>query len=349
MKKVLLIEDDMVLRENTAELLELSNYHVITAPDGKKGVKAAMELVPDIVVCDIMMPEMDGYGVLQQLSTENRTKHIPFIFLSAKTERKEVRLGMDLGADDYLTKPFEESELVSAIESRLAKVEILKEEHLLTESKQAKKETICNLNQLKNFFFDHGNYFTFEEGETIYAQGNHIKHIFLIEKGIVKNFRIDEFGRELITSIAKDDDFFGFVSFTSNALYRETAVALNKVTAYGLNVSVLAKILAENHQVALEWVEFLSEDLSALKEQLLQMAYATARKKTACSILQFVNKLKHREREGIKISRQDLARVAGIATESLIRALSDFKKEGLITMEGRNIKVLDLSGLQKVK
>ncbi len=129
MKKVLLIEDDAALRENTAELLELNNYEVFTAPNGKIGIEKTKEVLPDVVVCDIMMPEIDGYGVLQDLSTDNRTMHIPFIFLSAKTEHKEIRRGMDLGADDYLTKPFEEEELVSAIESRLAKAEILVKLH----------------------------------------------------------------------------------------------------------------------------------------------------------------------------------------------------------------------------
>jgi DNA-binding response OmpR family regulator len=115
MNKVLLIEDDIVLRENTAELLELSNYIVITAPNGKTGLEMAKKSLPDIVVCDIMMPQLDGYGVLEALAKNKETKHIPFIFLSAKTERTDVRKGMDLGADDYITKPFEEHELISAI------------------------------------------------------------------------------------------------------------------------------------------------------------------------------------------------------------------------------------------
>ena len=118
MKKILLIEDDTVLRENTAELLELSNYTVTTAPNGRVGLNIAKRDIPDILVCDIMMPELDGYDVLKALSKNEKTKHIPFIFLSAKTERRDVRKGMDLGADDYITKPFSEAELINAIKSR---------------------------------------------------------------------------------------------------------------------------------------------------------------------------------------------------------------------------------------
>ena len=127
MKKVLLVEDDTVLRESTAELLELSNYQVFTAPNGIIGVQIALEEKPDVVVCDIMMPGMDGYAVLKALSENELTRSIPFIFLSAKTERRDVRKGMELGADDYLTKPFEEAELIGAIESRIAKMAILRD------------------------------------------------------------------------------------------------------------------------------------------------------------------------------------------------------------------------------
>ena len=121
LKTILLIEDDTVLRENTAELLELDGYKVLTAPNGKRGITEALREVPDLIICDIMMPEIDGYGVLEALSDHHKTQHIPFIFLSAKTEHKEVRMGMDMGADDYLTKPCDDDELLSAIKSRLAK------------------------------------------------------------------------------------------------------------------------------------------------------------------------------------------------------------------------------------
>ena len=126
MKKILLVEDDTSLRENVAELLELSGYNVCSASNGKIAVDMAEKEQPDLVLCDIMMPEMDGYGVLEELSSNETTRDIPFIFVSAKTEREDVRRGMNLGADDYLTKPFEEEELLSAIECRLEKAEQMK-------------------------------------------------------------------------------------------------------------------------------------------------------------------------------------------------------------------------------
>lgn len=115
MKKILLVEDDTSLRENVAELLELSGFNVCSASNGRIAVDMAKKELPDLVLCDIMMPELDGYGVLEELSSDKSTRHIPFIFVSAKTEKQDVRRGMNLGADDYLTKPFEEEELLSPL------------------------------------------------------------------------------------------------------------------------------------------------------------------------------------------------------------------------------------------
>src|SRR5690349_13658301 len=126
MKKILLIEDNNEVRENTQEILTLANYEVITAPNGKVGVELAQREKPDLIICDIMMPELDGYGVLHILGKNPETATIPFIFLTAKTEKNDFRKGMSLGADDYLTKPFDDTELLNAIETRLRKSDLLK-------------------------------------------------------------------------------------------------------------------------------------------------------------------------------------------------------------------------------
>lgn len=126
MKTILLIEDDADMRENTAEILELANYRVIKAENGRRGVEEARLHIPDLVLCDIMMPELDGYGVLHMLGRDPATAELPFIFLSAKAERVDVRKGMELGADDYLTKPYEEGELLNAVEGRLRRSDLFR-------------------------------------------------------------------------------------------------------------------------------------------------------------------------------------------------------------------------------
>lgn len=110
-QKILIIEDNADVRENLREILTLSGYEAHVAANGKEGVEAALRTPPDLILCDIMMPELDGYGVLRILSKQATTSSIPFVFLTARTELGDMRRGMTLGADDYITKPFHLSEL----------------------------------------------------------------------------------------------------------------------------------------------------------------------------------------------------------------------------------------------
>jgi DNA-binding response OmpR family regulator len=350
MKTILIIEDDTALRENTAELLELSGYKMLTASNGRIGIDVAKSKKPDIVVCDIMMPEVDGYGVLESLSKDPMTMHIPFIFLSAKTEHTEIRKGMDMGADDYLTKPFEEEELISAIESRLAKSQILSKikgnkEELAVEPFE---DHLRNLNELKNFFDDNGEISNYKKNDLIYKEHGRSNTIYLILKGVVKSHKMDESGKELITALYKPDDFFGFTSFVDNIPYQESTTAMDDVELAGISKNDLKEILEKSNRVSLELMNLLTDNLIEIKEQLLQMAYSSVRRKTAQTILQFAQILNKKPEDSIKISRYDLANVAGIATESLIRTLSGFKKDGFIEIEGRNIRILNLQGLSDI-
>jgi len=348
MRKILLIEDDKALRENTAELLELSDFEVLTASNGKIGLKKAINNLPDIIICDIMMPELDGYGVLEALAKKNVTKYIPFIFLSAKTEHKDVRKGMDMGADDYITKPFNEEELISAIESRLAKVSILRDLRDKHDNSINILDKIQSLNELQTFFDNNGKEFTYDSGDIVYRERQNSNYIYLIRKGVVKCYKLNEQGKELITKLYKEDDFFGYTSFTHNIPYQETATAVKDVELVGISKNTLKEILESNHKVSIELIDLLSKDLTEVKKQLLQMAYSTVIKKTAATILKFAEKLNRKPEDPIKISRSDLASVAGIATETLIRTMTDFKKQGIIEIEGRNIKILDLRKLQDI-
>ncbi len=128
MKKILVIEDDESIRENTVELLEDEGYDVTSAANGLLGIECARKSTPDLIISDVMMPEMDGYGVLKTLRSERATATTPFIFLSAKADKVDFRTGMELGADDYLTKPFTQEDLLQAITLRLSKQTLVHEE-----------------------------------------------------------------------------------------------------------------------------------------------------------------------------------------------------------------------------
>ncbi len=119
MKKILVIEDEPEMRRNLTTILRLEKFHPLPAENGRIGVELAKKERPDLILCDVMMPELDGYGVIAALRAAAQTVTIPFIFLTAKGEKPDIRAGMNLGADDYLTKPVAKADLLAAIRSRL--------------------------------------------------------------------------------------------------------------------------------------------------------------------------------------------------------------------------------------
>ncbi|OGU62695.1 MAG: hypothetical protein A2X60_18210 [Ignavibacteria bacterium GWF2_35_20] len=169
MKKILIIEDDSNVRGNIAALLEEENFAVAIADNGKTGIEKAKEFLPDLIICDVLMPVASGYEVLQELAKSKNTRSIPFIFLTAKVERSDIRLGMELGADDYLFKPFKLEELLNAINSRLSKHEIIIADHV---------EETSGAHQLKNkkYEIDEKMFLTVN-GKPLFVGINEIKYI----------------------------------------------------------------------------------------------------------------------------------------------------------------------------
>ncbi|HWB63712.1 MAG TPA: response regulator, partial [Chitinophagales bacterium] len=200
MKKVLVIEDNGAVRENIEEILDLAGYKVTCAENGKKGVDMALKEKPDLIICDIMMPELDGYGVLHMLSKNSETSAIPFIFLTAKAERSDLRRGMEMGADDYITKPFDDIELLNAIETRLKKSEMLKTEYASSIDgindflKEAKSTGKINLTD-----GDH-EIQTVKKKQMLYTQGHRPVALYFVSKGKIKTFKMNDDGKELITA-----------------------------------------------------------------------------------------------------------------------------------------------------
>jgi two-component system, sensor histidine kinase and response regulator len=127
MKKILIIEDELLLREGISEILTYEGFKVFEAENGEKGLLAVAQYAPDLILCDIMMPVMDGYEVLNHLRKDDTTKLIPFIFMTALTEKSDQRLGMELGSDDYITKPYTRGELLNAVKTRLTRSDDIKE------------------------------------------------------------------------------------------------------------------------------------------------------------------------------------------------------------------------------
>jgi DNA-binding LytR/AlgR family response regulator len=126
MIKILIIEDDIYIRENFSEIFSGDGYDVYSASGGGEGIKLAESILPDLILCDIMMPDLNGYQVREKVSLNRKTSQIPFIFLTAKSEINDIRMGLSLGADDYITKPVSAKDLLKSVQNRLKRISELK-------------------------------------------------------------------------------------------------------------------------------------------------------------------------------------------------------------------------------
>ena len=348
MKKILLIEDNDNIRNNTAEILELSNYKVIVAENGKIGVEKAMEHTPDLIICDIMMPVLDGYGVLHAIHKNDAIKNTPFIFLTAKTERSAFRKGMDLGADDYITKPFSGTDLLNAVDSRLKKLDLLKQELSPgLEGLQYLMQASIGKNVLQSLTEDR-NINKYKKKQTVYSEGNHPNSLYYVLKGKVKAYRSNEDGKELVTDLFSPGDFLGYVSLLEGIVYKDTAAALEETELAVIPKEDFEELVNNNKEVAQKFIRLLANNVSLKENQLLGLAYNSLRKKVGEALILLQKKYKQTKQEEfvIDISRESLATIAGTATESLIRTLSDFRSEKLIDIKDGSISIINQEKLE---
>ncbi|MEO9964151.1 MAG: response regulator [Reichenbachiella sp.] len=345
MKKILLIEDNPEVRENTREILELEGYTVLIAEDGKTGVKLAQKNLPDLIVCDIMMSGLDGYGVLHILNKNPLTSVIPFIFLTAKADRIDIRKGMGLGADDYLTKPFDSNELLTAIETRLNRHNEASQEEFYIKDldpSDQNKRAIASLNAIAA----EGRIQHFRAGEGIYWEGDEASALILVNSGKIKTYKTNQEKKKLITGIYCSGKYIGFNALITNSNYSESAVALEDSELYFISRHKFFKLLYENRDVANKFIRIISNNLKEKEEQMLHLAYNSVKQRAAEALVSLQKKSK--KCGEIFISREDLANMVGTAPESVIRALSDFREARLINVSPHHIDVFNLKELKKI-
>jgi len=346
MTTILVIEDHEDIRENIQEILTLAGYRVFTAPNGKEGIELALKTPPDLVLSDIMMPESDGYDVLQALQQNEATCGVPFIFITAKTERPDIRKGMELGADDYLTKPFDDVELLNAVTGRLKRRERQREYYskALSELNQlvakdqgldAFRQTISELEPEK-----------YKKKEVIYEEGDRIKGFYLILSGRVKTTRLTEEGRDIVTGIYGTDDFPGINMLFSEGHFTDTATAIEESELVFFPKTHCEDLVSKYPDLAGRFIRILANEVQAREEHLLQIAYRTVRQRIAEALLRYAKQ--RGEGEGIAASRSDLAAMSGTAPETVSRTLTDFADEGLVEKKGNLLFLKNRRGLERV-
>ena len=347
MEKILLIEDNEALRENTADILTLANFEVITAENGKIGIEMARIHQPNLIVCDIMMPVLDGFGVFQILHKVPELQHIPFIFLSAKSERSDLRKGMEMGADDYITKPFTDAELINAIHTRLEKVK--HNRTLAVKGIEGWYQILTDLGKKDEMHIalEQHDIVEYKKKQIIYAEGQHPNKLYYIESGKVKIYKTSESGKEFITSLLSAGDFFGHIPLLENKTYVEFAETIEESKIRNIPKREFEDLLTQHQEIALKVIKLLANNIAEKEDQLVALAYHSLRKRVADALLALKKKY---EQPGeavfsIAIAREDLANIAGTATESLIRTLSDFKSENLISIKEGKITLLEVKKL----
>jgi len=344
MKKILIIEDNLDVRENLAEILILSGYESVTAENGKVGVAKALETPPDLILCDIMMPELDGYGVLHILSRQAATADVPFLFLTAKAEKEDFRRGMSLGADDYITKPFDDTTLLQTIESRLQKSERLRAasshdggslERFIDEARAM--EAIKHLSENREVRH-------YKKKDSIFKEGDNPRWLYFVESGKVKVYKTSDDGRELIVKVAQQGDFLGFLALFKEDSYPESAAALEDCSIKLVPKQDFAALVFGNRDVNARFIKMLANHIAEREQQLIELAYNSVRKRVATALAQ----LSDQSGPVIHLLREDLASLAGTAKETLIRTLTDFKNEGLLEIKDGVVTVVKGAKLREI-
>ena len=348
-RSVLIIDDHDDIRENTAEILDLAGYKTFTAENGKKGVDMAIKEKPSIIVCDIMMPELDGYGVLHLVRKNAATENIPFIFLTAKTERSDFRKGMEMGADDYITKPFDDIELLNAIEIRLKKADILDNKY--ASSPQGVSQFIKDIKDsgIIKQLADQYDTDSYHKKQSLYQEGRRPKTLYYLSKGKVKAFKAHPDGKEYITDLFSTGDFMGYSALIEDRNYDDTAEVLEEAEIMQIPREDFLQMINNDISIAAKFIRIITHNVKEKEERLLNLAYSSLRKRVAKALTDIHEKfnLEH-EKKTIEISREDIAQYVGTATESLIRTLSDFKAEKLISITNGKILITDIEKLKNL-
>ncbi len=343
--KILVIEDNFDVRENLVEILELAGYDVVEAENGIEGVRKAKQYRPDLILCDVMMPELDGYGVLRILGRNPDTSDIPLVFLTAKAEKSDFRKGMNLGAVDYITKPFDDVELLDAIQVRMEKSKKISHsfdgtlQGLNTFVNEAKgkeaMEALKGDNEIRKY----------KRKDIVYSEGDFGRYLYFIVSGKVKIFKTNDWGKEYIIDVLDEGSFFGYSDLIREASRQESVAAIEAAELCLIPKEDFFTLLYSNRDFSAAFIKMLVHDNASTEGQLLGLAYDSIRKRVANALLRLDDRF---QEEGISIMRDDLAAMIGTAKETAIRTLTDFKGEGLIEIESGRIKILNRKKLEQL-
>jgi CheY-like chemotaxis protein len=335
MAKLLIIEDHFEVRENLEEMLDLNGYDIKTASNGEEGIEVAEAWLPDLILCDIMMPGIDGYGVLSHLSRYPKTAGIPFIFLTAKADKRDIRRGMLMGADDYLTKPFEEQELLSVIQTRLEKNDLLRD--VFDYSGHGLHEFLKRARQMKGLDTLSQDWSTqsFQTGKRIVDQGELPTHLFFVASGSIT---ATHSRNPDLTQDYGPGDFFGHIELVQGVPYRHQAIAVEPTELSLLPRDDFFSLLLNNRYFSIRFIKMLAKEMTELQDQLFQIVQKTTDERVIHALLKL-------EKEANQVSLEALQASTKIANLNIAHTLEKLNEAALIEIKRDQIRLLDIPQL----
>lgn len=297
------------------------------------------------------MPKLDGYGVLRALENIPEMIGTPFVFITGNTKKTDFRKGMDLGADDYLTKPFSGDDLLRIVAARLKKNRLLKESF---ENNADSENTIINTNPTQHglsVLLDNRTIKKIRKNDMLFSERDCAFYLYFIISGKIKIFKSNEWGKEYIVDIYKEGDFLGYSAIIEDSNHKESAIAIENSEVALVPKQDFLQLLQSNNEVSMKFMKLISNNSSKAADKLLKLAYDSARKRVAEAII-FVSKkyeIEGKNELTFTMLRENISALCGISPESVSRSLADFKEEKLIESHSGSIKIIDLKKLESIK
>ena len=345
MASILIIEDNKEVRDNLYDILSLAGYQPRAAENGKQGLEMAFAASPDLILCDVMMRDLDGFGVLQILQSREETQHIPVVFVTAKSELEDMRRGMNLGADDYITKPFYKDELLRVLEVRLRKNKIRQKAQGIGSLPETASPKRGDLQASLDDLLTHSSRRHYRRGEALFREGEQVRDIFVLRSGYVKLQSSTDFGKTLIVFVFQPNQIFGYPEFMVDRLYEHDAVALTNAQADLIPVDILREKLRSDQVLSDFFMGLLANGLLDSDVRMKEQAYLSVRKRCADTLLLAAEIFGD---QPWPMSREELAQWAGTAKETFIRNMTEFRDSGWIEIDHQEVHILEASKLSLV-
>ncbi len=258
---------------------------------------------------------------------------------------------MEMGADDYLTKPFDDIELINAIESRFKKNEVLRKE--FSKNIEGLDDFFNSVKSLEEFVKLSGarTNRTYKKKQVVYSEGSFPNGLFFIIKGKIKTYKANEDGKEFITGLFKEGDFIGYKALLEEDKYSESAAALEDSEVCLVAKEDFFALIYKNSEVSKKFIKMLSDNVVEKEKALLDLAYNSVRKRIAQALIELKKRYQKDDTSKFSMSilREDLANIAGTSQETTIRTLGDFKEEKLIEISGGTITITNSDKLERMK